>query len=81
MADPLWSNYPLTLSHSSTPGLSPELESVIQRYEQHGMAVLMFEHVSAGHAGRYTCSAAGEDKEVKFEYVDVTVLKKGRVLE
>ena len=40
----------------------------------------MFEHVSAGHAGRYTCSAAGEDKEVKFEYVDVTVLKKGRVL-
>ena len=42
------------------------------------MAVLMFEHVSAGHAGKYTCSAAGEDKEMKFEYVEVTVLKKGR---
>ena len=36
----------------------------------------MFERVSVGHAGKYTCSAAGEDNEVKFEYVEVTVLKK-----
>ena len=65
--------------HSSTPGLKPELESVIQRYKQHGVAVLMFERVSVGHAGKYTCSAAGEDNEVKFEYVEVKVLKKGEV--
>ena len=36
----------------------------------------MFERVPVGHAGKYTCSAAGEDNEVKFEYVEVTVLKK-----
>ena len=36
----------------------------------------MFERVSVGHAGKYTCSAAGEDNEVKFEYVEVKVLKK-----
>ena len=39
----------------------------------------MFERVSVGHAGKYTCSAAGEDNEVKFEYVKVKVLKKGEV--
>ena len=36
----------------------------------------MFERVSAGHAGKYTCSAAGEDNEVKFEYVEVKVMQK-----
>ena len=36
----------------------------------------MFERVSVGHAGKYTCTAAGEDNEVKFEYVEVKVLKK-----
>ena len=35
----------------------------------------MFERVSVGHAGKYTCSAAGEDNEVK----EVKVLKKGEV--
>ena len=39
----------------------------------------MFERVSVGHAGKYTCSAAGEDNEVKFECVEVKVLKKGEM--
>ena len=39
----------------------------------------MFERVSVGHAGKFTCSAAGEDNEVKFEYIVVNVLKKGEV--